>query len=127
MKKFKHAPHKYRHIKDTYPDKSEQAYQDGLKLYNSWSVDEREKKGFCHAHPRRLYIFLGRYLNEIKYFMDADCLDKYVLPWICATHSERRKSFNRQMWFKIKQLALYNAVDQHTIYKLEKIKEKYKK
>ena len=40
-----------------------------IKSYESAAIDEREKKGFCHAHPRRLYIFLGRYLNEIKFLV----------------------------------------------------------
>lgn len=96
MKINKFKQHKYPHFQYNLHD-VEIAYQNGVKAFNSMSKDERIKNGFGengHPHPRRFYIFIQKYFNEIRYFMSEKERTKYVFPWVVATRSERLKALN---------------------------------
>lgn len=96
MKRNKFKQHKYPHLQYNLHD-VEIAYQNGVKAFNSMSKEERVKNGFGengHPHPRRFYIFIQKYFNEIRYFMSEKECTKYVFPWVVATRSERLKALN---------------------------------
>jgi len=114
--------HIYPRIK--YPrEEVEKTYKEHLQIFNAMSKEERIKNGFGengHAHPRRFYIFLWKYIKEIKYFMTEDKKSKYVFPWIIATHSERMNALRQsQVYFDIKQTTLRLAKAKYETYKLK--------
>lgn len=116
--------HPYPRIKGKYSKEVEKAYQDALETYNSWSIEERERRGFGkgggHPHSRRLFIFLNRYFTELKYFTSTEDRDKYILPWVCATRSERLKAIKvDKVYFQIKQTVLKNSILKYKNFKLE--------
>lgn len=108
----------------------EMSYQSGLKSFNSMTKEDRIKNGFGengHAHPRRFYIFLNKYFTEIKYFMNDKERERYVFPWMVATHSERKAALKKsQVYFDIKQTTLRLAKTRYETYKIKKEIEKLK-
>lgn len=114
--------HIYPHLKYN-RELVEQAYQDHLKIFNSMTPEEKEKKGFGkdgHAHPRRFFIFLHKYLTEIKYFMNDKERDTYVFPWIVATRSERLNALKKShAYFDLKKTTLKLAKTRYENYKLD--------
>lgn len=127
---------KHRNKKHIYPrlrynrKEVEVQYQDGLAMFNSWSQEERVRRGFGvngHAHPRRFYIFLQKYFTEIRYFMNEKERSEFVFPWVCATRSERMKAIAiSKVYFSIKKTALKLAQKKYIIYKLNREIEKLK-
>jgi len=97
MKIYKKKNHIYPHIRQKYPKLNNELYLEHIKEFNSWSNEERLKKGFGnHPHPRRFFIFLDRYYDLIRFYLTEEEKTKHVFPWVVATRSERLKAINRK-------------------------------
>jgi hypothetical protein len=103
--------HIYPHIKQNHPEESRKLYEEHKQEFDSWSDEERKRRGFGnHCHPRRFFIFLDRYFDLVNHYMTDEEREKHVLPWVCATRSERMNAIKKHIaYFEIKQKDLILA------------------
>lgn len=119
MKHKKSKNYPYPHIRPLHSALSQKIYEEHKKEYDSWSEEERQKRRFKHPHPRRLYIFLDRYFELLKYMPEDDKV-KYVFPWVCATRSERINAIKKHIvYFKIVKKCMKIAQQRKELMKLK--------
>lgn len=101
----KNTNHIYPHIRQKHREENMRLYEEHKKEFDNWSLEERERRGFgSHCHPRRFFIFLDKYYDLIRHYMTDEERDKHVLPWVCATRSERMNAIKKHIaYFKLKQ------------------------